>query len=412
MLETESRVNRSPMVNTILQVLHPYRCGLFLSNLWKSGLVAAEEMPTGAEGLTDEQWAAVIHDCVVAWIDDEKLTPWQIHALLSNQTEFFVGRYKLLDVIANGGMGSVFKAEHLGVKRVVALKVMTEKLTADARAVARFRREMELACSLSHPNLVGALDADEIDGRYYLAMEHVVGRDLHRWVDFHGPLPLDFACECIRQACVGMQYAFEHGMVHRDLKPANLMATWTGDGGHPQIKILDLGLAKFVYHGSRPRLTTTGEFFGTPDFVAPEQAIDAKKVDIRADIFSLGCSLFWLLTSQLPYEGDSAMETVMVRLLRDPKQLKEVMPSAPEELNAVVRRMMARRPEDRYATPIEAAAALEPLIGSFRSTQRHLLAAKHEPRLELADQTNRETPATLAPFRAVVRAAAPVCAAG
>lgn len=287
------------------------------------------------------------------------LTRWQAEKLLGGHTAFFLGKYRLLELVGRGGMGCVYKARHEVMGRVVALKVMARALVNDADAVARFKREVRTAAALSHPNIVAAYDADCAGDVHFLVMEYVEGRDLHWWIKQGGPLPVPWSCECIRQAAVGLEYARSRGLVHRDIKPSNLLVSQPDDQAPPIVKILDLGLARLAGEKQEPHdLTRSGQIMGTPDYIAPEQAEDVHSADTRADIFSLGCTLFQMLTGQLPYGGATLMAKLLARTQRDAPPVQSLRPDIPEGLAAVVARMLARRPEDRYQTPAEVAEAL------------------------------------------------------
>jgi WD40 repeat protein len=293
-------------------------------------------------------------------VDRRLLTAWQARHLLAGETLFFLGKYKLLDELGHGGMGAVFKAEQAGIGRVVALKVMAEKLVRDETAVARFHREIRAAAALNDPHVVAAFDADQAQNRHFLVMEYVEGEALDVVLKRERRLPIATACEFVRQAALGLQHAHELGMAHRDIKPGNLLVTRDSSGA-PLIKILDLGLARFTSERTTDaELTTTGQVMGTPDYIAPEQARSTRSADIRSDIFSLGCTLFRAVTGRLPYEGESVVEKLMARALAEAPPLRQFCPEAPPALELVVARMLARDPKARYQTPREAAAALAP----------------------------------------------------
>ncbi|MEK6238919.1 MAG: serine/threonine protein kinase, partial [Planctomycetales bacterium] len=213
------------------------------------------------------------------------LTNWQATQLLAGQRAFFLGKYKLLDRLGSGGMGSVFRSLDTKTHRVVALKVLSEERMNNQSAVARFRREIDAAMRLDHPNIIAALDSDRVGRTYFLVMEYSAGIDLHQWVKQRGPLPIPLACDFTRQAALGLQHAHEQGMVHRDVKPANLLVVQHPVNGEPIVKLLDMGLARFVSEESvEGELTETGQILGTPDYIAPEQAKNTRKADIRADV--------------------------------------------------------------------------------------------------------------------------------
>ncbi len=270
-----------------------------------------------------------------------------------------LGEYQLLEELGHGGMGTVYKALHTKLDRVVALKVLAKGRVEDDRAIARFEREMKAIGRLDHPQIVRAHDAREIDGRPVLIMEYVEGLDLARLVERAGRLRVADACELTRQAAVGLQYVHEHGLVHRDIKPSNLMLTPQGE-----IKILDLGLARFHRErGGSDGMTGAGQTMGTADYMAPEQTSDSHNADIRADIYSLGCTLFKLLSGHAPFEGPDFRGTFdkMTAHVRTPApSIRELAADVPEELAALLGRMLAKDPAERPATSADVAKRLEP----------------------------------------------------
>jgi len=286
-----------------------------------------------------------------------------------------LGEYRLLEKLGEGGMGTVYKALHTKLEKLVAVKVLPKSRMQDERAVARFEREMKAVGRLNHPNIVQALDAREIDGTPLLVMEYVEGMDLAELVRPLGPLRIADACELARQAAVGLQYAHEHGLVHRDIKPSNLMLTTLGD-----LKILDLGLARLQKSAAEgEELTGTGQMMGTSDYIAPEQALESHTVDIRADIYSLGCTLYRLLCGRPPFGGaeyDTPMKKATAHV-RDPiPPVQTVRDDVPEPLAALVDRMLAKEPARRFSTPKEVADALEPFCAGS-SLQQLVMRATH-----------------------------------
>jgi hypothetical protein len=232
-------------------------------------------------------------------------------------------------------------------------------------ARSRFLREMKAAGKLRHPNIVRALDAEQIGDLLILVMEFVPGIPLDHLGKQRGPLPVDYACNFIAQAGIGLQHAHEKGMVHRDIKPANLMVT----AKDKEVKLLDFGLVSGPSVQTGTKQTQLQAFMGTPDYVAPEQATDASNVDIRADVYSLGCTFYFLLAGRPPFQSDSVMNTLMAQVQDEARPLTELRKDVPAELSAVVAKMMAKNPADRYQTPIEAARALKPfLIGTAKAT--------------------------------------------
>lgn len=266
-------------------------------------------------------------------------------------------RYRVLKLLGRGGMGTVYLAEHKVMERTVALKVIRPGLTDRPELVERFRREVKAAAPLAHPNIVAAYDAEQAGDCHFLAMEFVDGTDLARWLKARGPLPPAEACGYVRQAALGLQHAHEHHLVHRDLKPQNLMRTATG-----AVKILDFGLALLTRSAAESG-TQSGIILGTPDYMAPEQADDAHAADIRSDIYSLGCTLYELLGGQPPFPGGSLLDKLRRLAQEQPAPLALLRPQLPAALVEVVERMMAKKPDQRFQTPGEVAAALLPWSG-------------------------------------------------
>jgi serine/threonine-protein kinase len=298
----------------------------------------------------------------------EWLTAYQANELLQGRgTNLLVGPYRLMDRLGQGGMAQVFRALHASMDRVVALKIIPREQLSNPTARARFDREVRAVAALSHPNIVIAFDIGQAGQTHYLAMEYVDGIDLAKLVQQSGPLPIPKACEFVRQAAIGMQHAHEKGLVHRDIKPGNLMVARCGHDQQPIIKILDFGLARFereITDGTR--LTQLGRIVGTVDYIAPEQAENAQTADIRADIYSLGCSLFYLLTGKPPFTGPDALARIAARLSETPS-VRKIRPEVPVELERVVAKMMARRPAERFQTPAEVALVLGPFAQTGRT---------------------------------------------
>jgi formylglycine-generating enzyme required for sulfatase activity/serine/threonine protein kinase len=295
------------------------------------------------------------------------LTPYQINQLLQGRgQELVLGGYVLLERLGEGGMGHVYKARHRKLGRIVALKLIRKERLASPNAVARFHREIQAAAQLNHPNIVLAYDADQIGDAHFFTMEYVDGPDLAALVKQSGPLPVALACDCIRQAALGLQHAHERGLVHRDIKPSNLLLASGGiqpPVGSPVVKVLDLGLARFQGNlGSDSKvgesLTQENTVVGTPDFIAPEQILNARSADIRADLYSLGCTFYFLLTGRPPFPGESLGEKLVRHQLHEPDLVELLRPDVPADVTAIVRKLMAKRPEDRYQTPGELAAVL------------------------------------------------------
>ncbi|MBY0523187.1 MAG: serine/threonine protein kinase [Gemmataceae bacterium] len=318
------------------------------------------------------------------------LTPYQVNQLLQGcGDELVLGPYLLLERLGEGGIGQVFKARHRRLNRVVALKVIRKELLTDPEVVGRFQREIQVVSRLDHPNVVHAYDAGVLGQTHFLAMEYVEGIDLQRLVKQKGPLPVAVACDYIRQAALGLQHAHEKGLVHRDIKPSNLLVTQVQSSkfkvqGSRQaniepgtlnlelVKLLDLGLARLrqpaeektpsgpSHDNTTSTLTPISGvmIMGTPDYLAPEQAMDFHGVDIRADIYSLGCALYCLLTGQPPFAGGTMAEKLWRHQQAEPVPLEQQLSDVPPGLSDVLRKMLAKRPQDRYQQPADVAVAL------------------------------------------------------
>ena len=318
--------------------------------------VALSEKPADAEPRTLAR----------AWVKRDLLSRWQAQQLLAGRHQLLIDdRYQLVERIGRGGMASVYRAIDTRTGRTVALKILSKQRLKDPHTLARFRREVQLAAALSHPNIAASIDSGSVGQTHYLVMEYVDGRDLGAWLDEFGQLPIDWACECIRQAALGLAYGHSQGLVHRDIKPDNILVCAGTIERPPSVKLLDLGLARMdgvetSVETDQTRMTQTGQIMGTPDYIAPEQAKNTKAADIRADIFSLGCTLFKLLTGQVPFGGSNAMEKLAARFADEPPLASSIRPEVPLPLDLVLKRMLARNPDDRYQTPAELADALAP----------------------------------------------------
>jgi WD40 repeat protein/tRNA A-37 threonylcarbamoyl transferase component Bud32 len=281
--------------------------------------------------------------------------------------------YRIVRLIGAGGMGTVYEAEHRVLHRPVALKVIKRSLTDHPVIVERFRREVRAAARLSHQNIVTICDAEDAGGTLFLVMEYVEGVSLGRLVKERGPLPVAEACDAVRQTALGLQHAHERGVVHRDVKPENLIRCAGGT-----VKVLDFGLAALTAERGGA-LTDTNVIMGTPDYMAPEQAEDPRSADVRADVYSLGCTLYHLLTGRVPYPASTRMQKLLAHREQPLPSIRQACPEVPVGLACVLERMLAKRPDDRYQTPGEAAAALAPftVVGASprRPRRRRLVAA-------------------------------------
>jgi serine/threonine protein kinase len=270
-------------------------------------------------------------------------------------------QYEVLRELGRGGMGVVYLARNKLMDRVEVLKVVNKALLDRPGAVERFLREIRLAAKLNHSNVVAAYSALQSGELLAFAMEYIEGEDLAKLVQTQGPLPVADACYYVQQAALGLQHAFEKKMVHRDIKPQNLILA--REGNRHIVKILDFGLAKVTRaRNDDTDLTHDGIMLGTPGYAAPEQTLDAAKADIRADVYSLGCTLYYLLTGAPPFKGRSLYEVLESHQSMEAKPLNLVRPEVPEELAAVVRKMMAKDPARRYQTPMALVQALAAFV--------------------------------------------------
>ena len=269
--------------------------------------------------------------------------------------------YEILRELGRGGMGVVYLAQNLLMGRLEVLKVVGSHMISRPGVLDRFLREIRSAAKLHHHNIVAAYSALRVGESFVMAMEYVEGYDLATMVKAQGPLPVAHACNFVYQAALGLQHAHEQGMVHRDIKPANLIFTRVGK--KPIVKVLDFGLAKVTSEGQADSgLTREGQMLGTPDYIAPEQIRDAQSADIRADIYSLGCTFYYLLTGGPPFGGDSLWDVYQAHFSMDAGPLNLMRPEVPVELAALVAKMMAKNPARRFQTPGEVAQALVPFF--------------------------------------------------
>jgi CheY-like chemotaxis protein/tRNA A-37 threonylcarbamoyl transferase component Bud32 len=329
----------------------------FLRALSESELLSEADLRAMLDG------AAIVSDAKVLarrLVHAGRLTQFQSDAIFQGRApELSIGNYIVIDRLGSGGMGTVFKARHRRMNRVVALKFLSNATAGQTSFAQRFEREIEIIAQLSHPNIVMAFDAGESRSGLYLVMEFVDGTDLGREVAQGGAFSTAKAVDCILQAARGLACAHDHGIVHRDVKPANLLHDTAG-----VVKVADLGLARpsgSEMSAGNASLTQVGVILGTAEYMAPEQALDSATVDHRVDVYSLGCTLFFLLTARAPYSAGSLLN-LLLKHRDDPiPSLREVRRDVPAELDEICRRMVGKRPEDRYPTMAEVVHALEGL---------------------------------------------------
>ena len=269
--------------------------------------------------------------------------------------------YEIKRELGRGGMGVVYLAHNKLMGRDEVLKVMGRQIMERPGVLDRFLREIRAVAKLRHPNIVTAYHATRLGESIVFAMEYVEGLDLSRMVKAKGPLPVAHACNFVHQAALGLQHAHEEGLVHRDIKPGNLMLSHREDKA--TVKVLDFGLAKATREEKVDGgLTSEGQALGTPDYIAPEQILDAPSADIRADIYSLGGTLYYLLTGRPPFQANSLYDIYQAHISRDADPLNLVRPEVPAELAALVAKMMAKDPARRFQTPGEVAQSLKPFF--------------------------------------------------
>jgi serine/threonine-protein kinase len=333
------------------------------------------------------------------------LTPYQVNLLMQGRgAELILEPYVLLERLGEGATGWVFKARHRVMKRLVALKVLRGELMTDPELLARFYQEIQVVSQLSHPHVVHAYDAGPIGGRHVLAMEYAEGTDLAALVKRSGPLSVEQARDFICQAALGLQHIHERGLIHRDIKPSNLMLCgrveeWKSESApalprshpltlsHCHVRILDLGLARLgqaarrlgkrsvARDGASSRLTPVGAaLVGTPDYMAPEQALDFQRADARADIYSLGCTFFYLLTGRPPFPGGTFADKLIRHQDAEAPRLDRLCADVPAALASVVAKMLAKNPAERFQSAAELLQALQTPEGaagsSFASGER------------------------------------------
>ena len=257
--------------------------------------------------------------------------------------------YRLLEKLGEGGMGAVYKAHHVRLGRTVAIKVLAPAVATDPQRIAHFEREMKAVGRLDHPHIVRAMDAGAIGGRHYLVMEYVEGLPLDKVVARTGPLRIADACEAARQAALGLRYADDFGLIHRDIKPSNLMLDTEG-----RVKVVDFGLALLEGEQSVAEKSSSGQIMGTADYIAPEQIAASRTIDIRADIYSLGCTLYKLLTGRAPFAGPeyrSTAEKLMAHLHVPVPPVCELRSDVPEGFIAILDRLLAKDRDLRFPRP-------------------------------------------------------------
>jgi serine/threonine-protein kinase len=299
-------------------------------------------------------------------VEAKHLNRWHADNILRGKYKgFTLGKYRLLGHLGTGGMSSVFLAEHPVMKRFVAIKVLPKKFVEDPNYLDRFKREARAVAALDHPNIVRAYDIDQDRDRHYIVMEHVDGRDLQRIVKEDGPVKETDAADFIAQAATGLQHAHDAGLIHRDVKPANCLLDRNG-----LVKLLDLGLAKFSEDERSLSAIYEDTVVGTADYLAPEQAINSQNIDSRADIYGLGCTLYFMLVGKPPFPDGSIAERLLKHQTKEPASILDTRPATSPTLVDICRRMMIKEPADRIQTAAEAAAELNAWLETRKKRQQ------------------------------------------
>jgi serine/threonine protein kinase len=279
-----------------------------------------------------------------------------------------LGDYRIVSRLGSGGMGAVYRAVHERMGREVAVKLLRPEIQKNPMLLQRFDREVRAAAKLSHPNIVAALDAREHDGLHFLVTELVEGRDLDQTVRLSGALPIVDAVECVLQAARGLAYAHSQGVIHRDIKPANLLRSKAGT-----VKILDMGLARLSNTDSSTdvNLTGTGVMMGTAAYMPPEQARDTRKADARSDLYSLGCTLFYLLTGRTAFSGTTQMDMILSHVNQPIPSLRQINAQIPLAVDRIFQRLVAKSPDDRFQSAEEFIPVLQSALEECRNPNVH-----------------------------------------
>lgn len=331
----------------------------FLKNLTESDLLSDDEMSTirdsiGSDVKSAESFAREL-------VRRDHLTKLQAAAVLKGKTKNLVfGEYVVLEKIGSGGMGQVFKARHRPTGKNVAVKVLSADAVKNRRLIQRFKKEARAVARLKHPNIVRAYEAGKINRIRYLVMEYVEGENMLARVKRKGPLSVNECIRSVLEAARGLDYAHQKGVIHRDIKPSNLLR----DKSTARVKVLDMGLARVDEPDEDEiRLTMPGQMLGTARFMSPEQVEDARKADVRSDVYSLGCTLYFLLRSKAPYSGETVAHTLMAHVSAPIPDLCKKRPDTPQWLGDVFQKMLAKKPRDRFQTMGELVQRIQHHLG-------------------------------------------------
>ncbi|WP_437226129.1 lipopolysaccharide core heptose(II) kinase RfaY [Planctomicrobium sp. SH661] len=341
----------------------------FVNVLRRSGLVDEPVIARSLDARSESGPSQSGENFAEFLVETDVITAWQAAKLLQGKHKgFFLGKYKLLRLLGKGGMSSVYLAEHVLMRRRCAIKVLPWKLVKDSSYLQRFHREAQAVAALDHPNIVRAYDIDhEKDGNleiHFLVMEYVEGRNLFDLVQIAGPVDAVTAADYIRQGALGLAHAHKAGMVHRDVKPGNFIVDQ-----HGTVKLMDLGLARVSAEDGDHSLTIAHDerVLGTADYLAPEQAVDSHLVDTRADLYSLGCTMYFLLTGRPPFNEGTLTQRLLAHQTKEPTPIETLRPDVPESLLSILRKLMVKDRDARIQTAEEAAAELTQWLSSQAS---------------------------------------------
>ncbi|MBR2586468.1 MAG: serine/threonine protein kinase [Thermoguttaceae bacterium] len=347
---------------------------LFLEYLRKSEITDEQSLNAALEQIlasASPEEAADADYIAQKLIEAELITSWQTRQLMKGKYKgFFLRHYKILGHLGSGGMSTVYLAEHTLMQRRVAIKVLPKKRLSNAAYLERFVREAQAIASLDHPHIVRAYDIDRFEDVHYIVMEYFEGRNLRQIVDSDGPLSYEDAVNYIRQGAEGLIHAHRIGIIHRDVKPENLLANDEG-----LVKLLDLGLALLdenIFTHSNSSSIADDKILGTADYLAPEQAINSHSVDARADIYSLGCTLYFCLTGHAPFPTGTIPQRLLAHQRQQPASIFVDRPDAPQDLVKICEKMMAKNPDDRYQSAQEVSEVLS------RWLVKHGFASEHD----------------------------------
>src|SRR3954453_9575901 len=333
----------------------------FWLSAFQSGLIDVRALTACWDAIPPEKREAPEHlDRRLARqaVQQGHLPLWQAQQLLAGRTSGFrVDRYLLVDLIGHGGMGRVYLARDTRLDLLVALKILAPERINNPRAIARFRREASVGAQLQHEHLVRIYDFGESNGRFFLVMEYIEGKTIGGLIATQGPMPPATAARLARQIALGLEHAHRKGLIHRDVNPYNILVNHEGIA-----KLADLGLA--IDLAEEERVTREGATVGTFDYVAPEQARHSHAADIRSDIYSLGCTIYHMISGQVPFPSPSLPEKLFAHQALEPRPLDQLA-DVPEGLGEVVQRMMRNLPDERYAAPLQVAQALEPFVEDY-----------------------------------------------